>query len=141
MKCKTAYTATKDERIPVNDAEGHQLALQIFEGLAFFENGEIAKVRVNAIVDAGPGGAQAIAYQFFTFDDGSTMVFRRQRSVVADKPGTWSAQTTAEIVKGTGRFEGIQGTSSATGKNFLPTKEEPARITDDVTITYTLPTK
>ncbi len=69
MKGRTATTDTKDERIAVSDEEGHTLGLQILQGLAFFENGEIAKMRVHSISDSIQGkGAQAITYAIFTFE-------------------------------------------------------------------------
>jgi hypothetical protein len=68
MKCRSAFVATKDETIPVGDEEGRLFGLNIVEGLASFENGEIAKTRSNSIFDIIPGkGAQAIVYNFFTF--------------------------------------------------------------------------
>jgi len=138
LKCKSAQTATKDERREVGDEKGHVLALQRMEGLAYCENGEIAKMRSDAIIDFVPGkGVQAIGYTFFTFEDGSTIVNRFQRLVGPDG----SAKASSELIKGTGRFEGIKGTSSGTGKNFPPSKEEPARAFTDITITYTLPPK
>jgi hypothetical protein len=142
MKCRTATTATTDQRIPVSDEEGHVLGLQILQGLAFFENGEIAKLRAHAIFDTTPGkGGQAITYMIYTFEDGSTIVVRSQRLMVADKPGTFSAKMPGELIKGTGRFEGIKGTTSATGRNWLISKDEAVRVTNDITFTYTLPTK
>jgi len=142
MKCRTASTATKTETIEVNDEEGHVLQLQILQGLAFFENGEIAKYRSHAIADNRLGkGGQAITYQIYTFEDGSTIVNRTQRLLVPDQSGNYSAKVTGELIKGTGRFEGIKGTASATGKNFLASKEEALRATNEITFTYTLPTK
>ena len=141
MKCKSIAAATKTEEISVSDEEGHILRLRLSEGLAFFENGEIAKVRIHSLVDAMKKGAQAIGYIIYTFDDGSTIVNRYQRLNVADQSGNFSAKTTSEITKGTGRFEGIKGTSSSTGKDFPATKEEAARLFNDSTLTYTLPTK
>lgn len=142
MKCRTASTATKDERIAVSDEQGHELQLEILQGLAFFENGEIAKYRSHAIGDSTPGkGGQAITYQIYTFEDGSTIVNRTQRLLVPDQSGNYSAKATIEIIKGTGRFEGIKGTASATGKNFLPGKEEALRATNEIIFTYTLPSK
>ncbi len=138
MKCKNIATAIKDERISVVDEQGHELGIQVYEGLAYFENGEIAKVRFQSVFDRIPGKAtQAIGYTFYTFDDGSTIVAKFQRLV----SGTGSATATTELIKGTGRFQGIKGTASATGKQFSRTKEEPARSFNDVTLTYTLPTK
>jgi len=142
MKCRSASTSTKDERIPVSDAEGHVLGLQIAEGLAFFDNGEIAKTRAHTIYDTMPGiGSQTIVYNIYTFEDGSTIVLRNQRMLVTDQSGKVSAKVTGEIIKGTGRFEGIKGTISATGKNFPPSKGEAMRATTDSIFTYTLPTK
>ena len=104
MKCRTATTATKEERIAVSDEEGHALGLRILQGLAFLENGEIAKLRVHVMYDSIPGkGTQVISYYIFTFEDGSTIVTRDQPLI----SGTGSAKVTGELFKGTGRFQGI----------------------------------
>jgi hypothetical protein len=142
MKCRQAGTATKDERISVGYEEGHVLGLQIMEGVAFFENGEIAKTTSYSIFDGIRGkGTQIIAYNIFTFDDGSTIVTRVQRLIALGQTEIGSAKATGELIKGTGRFEGIKGTTSSTGKQFLQTKGEPSRAANDITFTYTLPTK
>jgi len=142
MKCKNIAIATKDERVLVGDEEGHNIALQIMEGLSYCENGEIAKVKHHALIDAmPPKGGQAIGYSILKFEDGSTMVIRFQRLMVRDQSGAISAKASSDIIKGTGRFEGIKGTVSTTGKNFLGTKEEAARVFNDSTFTYTLPSK
>ena len=142
MKGRTATTVTKNENIPVGDEEGHVVGLQITQGLAFFENGEIAKMRAHSLLDSTTGkGSQMIVYNIFTFEDGSTIVTRNQRLMVADQSGNLSAKTTIELIKGTGRFEGIKGTGSSTGKNFPASKEEAGRVTNDITWTYILPTK
>jgi hypothetical protein len=138
MKCRIATTTTKDESVPVSDEEGHSLHLLITEGLAFFENGEIAKVRSHNLSDSIPGkGPQVIGYTIYTFEDGSTIVQRFQRLMVDDK----SAKATGELIKGTGRFAGIKGTVSGTSKSFHGSKGEATRNTSDMTFTYTLPTK
>jgi len=142
MKFRNVQTATKDETIPVGDEEGHVLGLQIGEGLALIENGEIAKMRSHNVYDFIPGkGAQNIGYAIYRFEDGSTIVQRFQRLLVVDKSGNISAQTTGELIKGTGRFEGIKGTASATGKTFPPGKGEAFIHYNDITFTYTLPPK
>ena len=61
--------------------------------------------------------------------------------MVADKSGTYSAKATGEIIKGTGRFAGIKGTSSGTGINYLPSEGEAWKVLTDLTLTYTLPGK
>ncbi len=141
MKCKNIATATKDERVLVGDEEGHNLGLQVMEGLSYCENGEIAKARHHALIDGMKKGGQAIGYSILRFEDGSTIVIRFQRLMVRDQSGTISAKASSDIIKGTGRFEGIKGTVSTTGKNFLGTKEEAARVFNDSTFNYTLPSK
>ncbi len=146
MKCKNITTATKDERIPVGDQEGNMkgytIGLQISEGLAFCENGEVPKVRHHSVWDFEPGkGSQVIGYTIYTFEDGSTVVIKFQRLVGLGQSGVLNATATSEFIKGTGRFEGIKGTASSTGKNFLPSKGEAARSYNDGTWTYTLPPK
>jgi hypothetical protein len=146
MKCKNIATATKDERIPVGDQEGnmkgYMIGLQVMEGLAFCENGEVPKVRHHAIWDFEPGkGSQAVGYSIFTFEDGSTVVIKFQRLTGLGQSGILPSTATSELIKGTGRFEGIKGTASTTSKTFLPSKGETARVFNDATWTYTLPSK
>ena len=142
LKGRVVLTVTKDESIPVNDEEGHVLGVQIQEGLAFFENGEIGKMRNHNVYDSIPGkGAQAINYNIWTFEDGSTVVNRTQRLMVPNQSGNFSAKITSEFTKGTGRFEGIKGTGFASGKTFPASKGEAGRFFSDFTWTYTLPTK
>ncbi len=142
LKCKNIATATKDERIPVGDQQGYMIGLQIMEGLAYCENGEIPKVRHHAVWDFEPGkGTQAMGYTIYTFEDGSTVVIKFQRLVSVGQSGALNATATSDVIKGTGRFEGIKGTASSTGKNFPPSEGEAARAFNDGTWTYTLPTK
>ena len=142
MKCKSVQTTTKLERMEVGDEKGHFLGLQRMEGLAYCENGEIAKMRSDNVNDFVPGkGAEALGYTFFTFEDGATIIVRFQRSVAFGQSAIGSAKSSSEIIKGTGRFEGIKGSTSGTGKNFQQSKEEPGRAFTDITLTYTLPPK
>ena len=67
MKCKVARVVTKDETMPIGDEEGHMLGMQISEGVAFFENGDIANFKSQSISDRRTGtgkGSQSISYIF-----------------------------------------------------------------------------
>jgi hypothetical protein len=144
MKCRTAGVVTKDETLSVGYEEGHVLGLQITEGLAFFENGQIATFKSHLVYDrydrVVPGkSSQAIGYTIFTFEDGSTFVQRFQRLQGSDK--TLPAQVASELIKGTGRFEGIKGSASGTSKRAPEVKGEAKRYVSDMTFTYTLPAK
>jgi hypothetical protein len=142
LKCKSIQTTTKLERMEVGDEKGHLLSLQRMEGLAYCENGEIAKMRSDVVNDFMPEkGVESLGYTFFTFEDGATIINRFRRTTAYGQSGIGSAKASSELIKGTGRFAGIKGTSSGTGKNFVQTKEEPGRAFTDITITYTLPTK
>ena len=142
MKCRMVITETMDKRIPVVDQEGHVLGVHILEGLAFFERGEIAKVKIESVYDEIMGKTtQTIGYNIYTFEDGSTIMGRFQRLAVVDASGNLSYKGSTEFVKGTGRFAGIKGTASSTGKNFLPSKDEALKVFNDVTLTYTLPSE
>ena len=82
MKCKSIQTTTKVERMEVGDEKGHLLSLQRMEGLAYCENGEIAKMRSDNVNDFMPGkGVEALGYTFFTFEDGATIIVRFRRAV------------------------------------------------------------
>ena len=144
MKCRTAGVVTKDETLSVGYEEGHVLGLQITEGLAFFENGEITNIRTHLVYDrydkVVPGkSSQAIGYTTFTFEDGSTFVQRFQRLQGTDT--MLPAQVASELIKGTGRFEGIKGSASGTSKRAPEVKGEAKRYVSDMTFTYTLLTK
>ena len=141
LKCKHSQTNTKIESMEVGDEEGHFIGVQRMEGLAYCENGEIARVRTDSTFDFVRGkGTQSLGYTFLTFDDNSTIIVKFQRSVVYEG-GASSAKASSEIIKGTGRFEGIKGTTSATGKNYPRSQQEVGRAFTDTTLTYTLPTK
>jgi hypothetical protein len=141
MKCKITRVVTKDETFPVPDEEGHMFGMQISEGLAFFENGDIANFKTHAISDRARGARQSIAYIFFTFEDGSRIIARLDFRAVTDPSGKVSTEAKGEVIKGTGRFQGIKGTVSTAGKMLPSIKGEADKYYADITLTYTLPPK
>ena len=120
MKCRIARVITKEETMPVTDEEGHILLMQISQGVAFFEKGDIANYKSQSISDQRTGtGRQAISYIFLTFEDRSSIIAKLEFRAIPDASGKISTKTTGEIIKGTGRFGGIKGTYSSTG-GMLP---------------------
>jgi hypothetical protein len=141
MKCRTAGVITKYESMPVGD-EGDLLGMGIREGLAFFENGEIATFKAQNIFDSTIGkGFKANGYMFFKFEDGSTIVTTFDQRAIPEPGGKFSSKMTGEVIKGTGRFEAIKGTTSMIGKRFPDVKGEANKSSTDITFTYTLPSK
>jgi hypothetical protein len=140
-----AYTyVTKAESVPVGDVDGHYMFSMTRRAFLVFENGEVATQRAVLTGEMIKGsGASSLQYATMTFSDGSTIIIKAQ--AMASGPGILvptSAKVTNEIIKGTGRFEGIKG-SGAIAAKFLPVEEGEAgaKGIGEGSITYTLPSK
>jgi len=137
MNFKVYNWVTKRETVPVADVEGHALGLTVRNAYFIFENGEVAtSISVgthNYIKGKGP----FMQYVTLTFQDGSTIIIKSQGTV-----GAPAGQWTSEIIKGTGRFQGIKGTQAAKAK-YLPVEKWEAgpKGYGEGTITYTPPPK
>lgn len=133
----------KAEILPVGDIEGHYLAMFEFRGLAFVD-GEVAILSGVAYGDFMKGIGPVTNYVKYVFDDGSTMeaINRFKATIASDmKTGLWE-DGKGEFTKGTGRFAGIKGSLSWTGKRLTGfTKEAKGEHFCDGTMTYTLPPK
>jgi len=141
MKCKTAAIFVKEEKMPVSDLEGYTLGMIMREGLSFFENGETANFRNYAIEDQSGGTGQMMGYTFYTFADGSRIIVKVGAQTLYDPSGARVTKSVNEIIKGTGRFEGIKGSTSTTAKSPPPVKGEYRKQINETTFTYTLPPK
>ena len=127
----------KGENFPVGDVEGHVVRLENRGAFYVLENGEIATVNVIATGDLVKWAGPFWQYVTINFADGSTIIIRSE-GTLGGGAGGWKSQ----IVKGTGRFEGIKGTHSAKAK-YLPLEQGEAgpKGYGEGTITYTLPSK
>ena len=110
-------------------------------GVVTCDNGETAKwwSYGNFAVTLEKGGFSQ-GYIIFTFKDFSNIVMRYKLPQRPDPQGTvqWFYDYTAEIIKGDGRFEGIKGSVSVSGKQLLNPKKTAIQ---EMNITYTLPPK
>jgi len=142
LKFKSYTYVTKAEIVPVGDVNGHAVGLTTRRAFLVFENGEVATQSSVSTSDAIKGSGSSVTYQTITFSDGSTIIVKAQTTVEGTVAGTSAARTTREIIKGTGRFEGIKGTGTSTVKYFPVEKGEagPKGIGEG-TLTYTLPSK
>ena len=145
MKCRSSGIMVKREIIPIPDVEGHTIAIALREGLAFFEGGEVVPFKAFSTSDSIMGKkGLAQGYLLFSFVDGSSIITSFSQPLEPDPEGkfAWYNKFTGEILKGTGRFEGIKGSLSGDGKQFKPEKGElSGKSTNDWTFTYTLPSK
>jgi len=127
----------KSESAPVADVEGHTVNFGMRGAFYVFDNGEVATMKHVYTGDLIKGAGPFMQYVTVNFPDGSTITIKSQ-GTVGGGAGGW----TSEIIKGTGRFEGIKGTQSAKAK-YLPVEpgEAGSKGYGEGTITYTLPAK
>ena len=143
MKFKFYTYAVKSELIPIGDVEGHAFGFTIRRSFVVLENGEVATAKAVITSEGVKNSGQILQYVTYKFNDGSTFIIRSQGTFGTPAAGSFTAAGwTSEIIKGTGRFEGIKGTVTSQAK-YLPVEEEdpgPKGI-GETTITYTLPVK
>ena len=137
LNFKNYSLSIKGETIPIGDVEGHVVIFDVRRGFYVFENGEVATsnavIQSEQIKDAG----LIVMYVTLTFSDGSTIILKSQGTV-----GVGSGGFKSEIIKGTGRFEGIKGTHSFKSKFIPPEKGEAGpKSYGEGSINYTLSSK
>jgi hypothetical protein len=142
MNYKGYTYSVKMDYVPIGDVEKHVLFLETRRGFYVFENGDVATVLLYISGDYIKGTGSNISYQTITFPDGSSILTKRQMAVTATGVGSTSGAVQGEIIKGTGRFEGIMGTVTSISK-WLPLENGEAgpKGISEATITYTLPSK
>jgi hypothetical protein len=138
-----AYQWTiKAERTPIGDVEGHVVAFSKIGSIFVYENGEVATANSVWISDRANSLGPVVGYTTIKFSDGSTMITKITdiNFVVNSTGSNESAEWKSEIIKGTGRFEGIKGGSTGTTMYFpLEEGESGQRAYGEGTLTYTLP--
>jgi hypothetical protein len=144
MNFKVYNWVTKRETVPVADVEGHALGLTVRNAYFIFENGEVATSISVGTHDYINGKGPFMQYVTLTFQDRSTIIIKSQGTVGAPVAGTPTVggYTGSEIIKGTGRFEGIKGSLTLKVK-YLPVEkwEVGPKGYGEGTITYTPPPK
>jgi hypothetical protein len=124
--------------VPVGDVEGHTIGYAMRGAFLVFENGEIATINHVATTDYINGVGPFMQYVTIKFPDGPTIMVKSQGTIAAAGAMVY----TSEIIKGTGRFEGIKGTQSEKGSSLpLELGEAYPKRYGEGTLTYTLPSK
>jgi len=141
MNGKVFNHVTRREAIPVGDVEGHSFVITVREGIMNFDNGEMAWIKAVIYSDTVKGLGPFDQYVTLTFEDGSTITHHTKGTVEVTSAGG-SAKWTGEMIKGTGRFQGIKGTVTAWGKLLPPEKDElGGKTRGEAIFNYTLPSK
>ncbi|HMW23920.1 MAG TPA: hypothetical protein PKC59_10840 [Burkholderiaceae bacterium] len=91
-------------------------------GLALFPNGEVAAFTLQGQVTAfDPKAMQFDAKIVYTFEDGSTLRQEGSGRTEFTAPPRNVQQGKGRLVGGTGRFEGISGTTESSGRSITET--------------------
>jgi hypothetical protein len=145
VKFKLIGPITRIEVVPIPDVKGHAIGLLERRGVAIYENGETAAWHTRATFDSIRGqGGSFNGYSSYSFADGSIIVSKFQGTTwVPPGEKLSSLKGTGKYIKGTGRFEGIKGKLSFSGKYITPYTKDKTKgdAIMEVTGTYTLPKK
>jgi hypothetical protein len=141
-KGRTVFHVVKVEAVQVGDVPGHVVGVADQRGLIFPDTGEVGTWSGKVIFDLTNGTGTSQTYAVITLEDKSTMINLNKTVVTARSDGTSTFEGTFTYIGGTGRFAGIQGTGSYTGKRMAPLAPGvPADIFSDYVATYTLPSQ
>jgi hypothetical protein len=142
-KLKVNNQITQFQYIPILDTPGHIVAIFERQGDVLFEDGEKAKQILRGTIDFNRGKGTFQAYSLFTFEDGATTIAKMEGTFEIPPGGKLPAtEGKGKYIKGTGRFQGIEGTLSIKGKQTKPYGGEYKGDQEiELTATYTLPGK
>lgn len=144
VKYKYTSQLTKVEFVVLPDVPGHVAVVYERRGVAIFEN-EIASITISGTGDFIKKQGSFMGYTLTTHADGSTTLVKCTGTKVFAPGGKLRVykDMKGEYVKGTGRFEGIKGKISVTGKEITPYTKDKTKQDNwmEVTATYTLPKK
>jgi len=141
MKGRIVFHYVKVEVIQVGDVAGHVIGVAEARGLYFDDiKKEVGTYSNRVMFDYINGSGTHWGYDLRTYEDGSTMVTKFEGTTMAGEGGISSFKGTGSFIKGTGRYEGIQGGTSYAGKRLAPlTPGGPADCYADFTGSYTVP--
>lgn len=143
-KMKITLSGPRATTMPVGDNPAHFMGIFKGTGTAVFSDGQKAQYQAVMTMDVFRGSfADSQGYSKFTFKDGSVVFSKWQSSFSGlDKAGRPTFQGKGKLIKGTGRFQGIQGTIAFISSMMPPDKEHPNGYTGSEAVwNYTLPSK
>jgi len=114
IKWKLISTVTKVDTHKVDDQEGHILGTVERKGLMLHDNGDVANELNKVIFDNVAGVSKWQGYCLQTFKDGSTIMMKHQGTNAKGQ----IVEASFELIKGTGRFDGIKGQGTFTGQDY-----------------------
>jgi hypothetical protein len=142
VKCRNTGHIPKVHVIEVGDVPDHIVFVSELAGVQSCDDSSVATISSKAMGEVTKGNGKSQSYSLATYEDGSTLWAKWQNTITANPDGKSARwEGTFEYIKGTGRFEGIQGSGSWTGKRLALLPGVGAQWYLDYTGTYTLPSK
>jgi hypothetical protein len=129
LRFRVVLTKVSTDSLEVANQPGRTLTLERVVGVAVFEDGRIAFKVVTGTVDGTAEQGSYAGYATYTFESGDSITVKYGGEWPSNAPGT------AEVLSGTGAYEGVTGTAQFT------TVEDPwadANI-DEGTFTINVP--
>jgi hypothetical protein len=138
-KARNFFRHIKAEAVEVGDVPGHFLGVAQSSGLTSLESGEVGVYKQHTTFDYINGNGPHQGYSSVNFEDGSATFSKFEGTTKEAEDGKSSLfEGTYTYIRGTGRFEGIEGSGSYTGKRITPFAAG-AECYSDLAGTRTLP--
>jgi len=145
VKWKHFNYVNKSEANPYGGDKTHVVGIFTRRGLNVYENGEVALASSWGTFDYQITKGEGIgeAYSLYAFEDGSTVMTKyNMKAILSPKDSKHKFELRGEFTDGTGRFKGIKGNFSGSGKQYTPTAgDTKGESYFEYTGTYTLPPK
>jgi len=121
LKWRQGLSVEKLESSQVGSMPGRVIGIGESKGVAFFENGEVAATVNMFTFFYTDGSGPAVSFGQFAFEDGATFVIEFKVNATANKRDkTTEFKGEFSFIHGSGRFAGIKGSGTASGKRFAP---------------------
>ena len=120
---RQVWHVTTIHALKVPDVEGHVINVLEAKGIVSYEKWGAALIDQINTMDLIKGAGTMQGYNQVTFPDGSTITSRFEGKVTGGGTGVTgmaSAESTSTYIKGTGKFQGIQGRGTAKAYVLAP---------------------
>jgi hypothetical protein len=141
MKYRVVLYHTKVEVMKIVNIEGHIVGIYESTGLATLDTGEVGVVSQKGTFDYIKGAGTHDGYSRLTLEDGSTIDIEFEGTTRPNPNGKGSLfeSTSVVITQGGGRYTGIKGGGSYTGRRIVPAIGTGAALYTDMILRHNLP--
>ncbi len=144
LKLQDSNVVTTSQQFPIGNVEGASITFFVRDGLFVSENGELGSTKTIVASQWIPGKSTLffLGHIMYICGDGSTIVGTLQPGSSSPDPEGKVGKiqkASGELTFGSGRFKGIKGSQSMTGRILKPGKGEiSGKAYNEFILTYTL---